>query len=402
MAKRAGSHRWLVPTVLLLVVLPVGAGLYGAVHGTRSAGVAPLSRNGSVALGKDSPPVVIGDEPTTYTITYRLERYGQPKVEVSTDRIEIRRPFDARIEWVAGTGAVPTRASRFGTLVIRTGQGPRSLVSPPAPATGDLRLKAALPDAIRNNYVEMRERRRVLGLPCQVYRAGSSVSAGDLVPIHTTADAYADFCVDDAGLLLEEVWVMNGKPLQRRIATARRTGVPLTDDRFTLADEQAIDVAAGNGFLRKIDPASGFEGTIYRLTQPPDGFVYRGRFLVAPPRFNPYQDPADSEVSPEQLSMVDVWVRGPDVLVFSLTIAADIAAVPQSSRTAQPLDLGPFEDAATVLDLRTNEVRLALPEDRFLRIAGTLPLDELVEVTRSLRAEEGTGPVFLDETGTPG
>jgi hypothetical protein len=94
--------------------------------------------------------------------------------------------------------------------------------------------------------------------------------------------------------------------------------------------------------------------------------------------------------------MVDVWVRGHDVLAFSQTIAADISAIPSDAKTAQRFELGPVGTAATVLDLRANEVRVELPEARFLRIAGTLPRQELVDLAGSLRAEEGKGLVFLE------
>ena len=401
MRKRsADGQRWLIPTIVLFVALPLALALWSAFGSSTSDGPPELSRAGSSSLGMSPAPVAIADEPASYAITYESERYTPAGIQRSMDRVEVRRPFDSRIESFRDGRLISVRASRFGNLVISTGAGPRSLVTPPSPATGDLRLADVLADAVADGHLLLRERRRVLGEVCQVYRSGTSISAGALVPVGSKVDEYADFCVDAAGLVLEEVWMKDGRPLQRRIATSRRLGVTLADDRFGIEGEQPLPYQEGNGYLRPLVPTSGFEGTIYRLTDPLEGFTYRGRDLVQPPRLNPFQDPLEAQERPrEQVSIVDTWQRGADLLVFSQTIAADISAVPEGDLTAEVLDLGDIGVAATILDLRSNEVRIELPEARFLRIAGTLPRDRLIEIANSLRAEEGTGLQFLDEAG---
>jgi hypothetical protein len=395
----------MVPTLLLFVVLPIAYAVVTAVSGGDDGGDGgkrpPLSRSGStevkVASSERGKALPFGEEPESYELTYRIERYDPDKIHVSQDVVSIRRPFDGRIVSSIAGKQTGDRASRFGTLVITTGQGPRTLVSPPAPATSDLRLATSLPDAVADNYVQVRERRRVLGQVCQVYRTGSTVASGTLVPVNTTAGEHADICVDRQGLLLEEVWVKDGEPLQRRVATKRVVGPALADDLFTLGSpEEAFSVEQGNGFIREIDPSSAFEGTVYRLTAPPEGATYLGRFVVQPPTLSPFRSPLDSPTEKrEQVSMIDVWRKGADVLVFSQTIAADISALPNDSKTAKKLQLGPIGEAATVIDLRSNEVRAELPEARFLRIAGTYSREQLVELAGSLRAEEGNGLVFL-------
>jgi hypothetical protein len=399
--RRGAPVGWMVPTLLLFVVLPIAFAVYTAASGGDGPKRPKLSRTGSEAV--DVPkrdvgrPLEFGAEPTSYEITYRIERYDPDKIQVSQDHLSIRRPFDARLVSSIDGKKTGDRASRFGTLVLTTGQGPRTLVSPPAPATADLRLTPALPDAVAENWVQVRERRRVVGQLCQVYRAGSTIVSGTLVPVNTTAGEHADFCVDRQGLLLEEVWFKDGRPLQRRVATKRVVDPKLPDSRFQLGlDEEALSVDQGNGFLREIDPNSAFEGTVYRLTAPPEGAQYRGRFVVQPPTLNPFKSPLDAPTEHrEQVSMIDVWQRGADTLVFSQTIAADISALPNNSKTAQRIQLGPVGDAATVVDLRSNEVRVALPEARFLRIAGTFSREQLVDMAGSLRAEDGKGLVFL-------
>lgn len=393
----------MLPTVLLFVLIPVAYAIFTAVQGgdDDDAPERPeLSRSGSEVVdpNPDAPLPFARDEPDAYELVYRVERYDPDKIQRSEDRISVRRPFDGRVTGYLNRALAGDRASRFATLVISTGEGPRTLVSPPSPATGDLRLAPALPDAVEEKWVEVRERRKVIGQVCQVYRAGSSVIAGQLTPVGTTPGERSDFCVDAQGLLLEEVWFKDGRPLQRRVATKRTVGADLPDVRFRLSsDEQALSIEQGNGFIREIDPTSGFEGTVYRLTVAPDGAIYKGRFIVQPPTLSPFQSPLDTPTERrEQVSMIDVWERGRDVLVFSQTIAADISAVPNDAKTAQRFELGPVGTAATVVDLRSNEVRVELPEARFLRIAGTFPRQDLVDLAGSLRAEEGKGLVFLE------
>ncbi|HUP85472.1 MAG TPA: hypothetical protein VM143_07375 [Acidimicrobiales bacterium] len=399
MTSRRGPRQvWLIPTVLLFVVLPVGGAVYSAVASTDALHRPPkLSREGSKALGRESVPLALDDEPLSYEVVYALERYDRDRVHHLTDRIQVRRPFDGRFE-DAATGHQPRpRISRLGSLVLSTGAGPRSLVNPPSPATGDLRFAPVLAEAVEDRFVEVRERRRVLGRECQVYRAGSSVSAGLLTPVGKRVGEYSDFCVDRAGLLLEEVWVKDRKPLLRRVATKLTVGVELPGSRFELSGEVQVPFEEGNGFYRPIDPQSGFEGTSYRLVEDPSGFDYLGRFAVEPPRLNPFQSRLEEGQTRSQVSVIDVWQRGPDMVTLAQTIAADISAVPQNSLTAKPLRIGGFGSASTVLDLRASQVRIELPEDRFLQVAGTLSRAELVDIAKSLRAEVGTGLKFLDE-----
>jgi hypothetical protein len=176
------------------------------------------------------------------------------------------------------------------------------------------------------------------------------------------------------------------------VATSLKLDVELADDRFTLAGEQALSIDQGNGIFREVEPDSAFEGTVYRLAEPPAGFTYRGRYVVSPPKLSPFKSPLD-DAGAEQVSMVDVWDRGPDLVVLSQTIATAAIALPDQASGAETVDV-PIGKAASVLDLRSNEIRMALPEARFLRVTGTRPSADLVALVGSLRAETGTGLRF--------
>jgi hypothetical protein len=401
MARRpvGGNQRWLLPTLLLLVVVPIGIAVASALSNSRDSGTPKLRRDGSKEVSADDAAGPLGfakSAPESYQLTYHIERYDPDRVQESTEVFDVRRPFDSRIVTTIDGKEVGRRVSRFGALILGTGVGPKSLAAPPAPASGDLHLESTLPDAVDHGWAELRERRKVAGTTCQVYRVGSTVASGELVPNGTKAGESADVCVDRDGLLLEEVWRKGGKPLQRRVAVKRRLGVKLTDADFQVPGEVPLSIDDGNGFVKRVDPASSWEGTVYRLPEPPAGFTYLGRVVVQPPKLNPFQSPLDEGPKTEQVSMVDTWSRGPDLIVFSQTIAAAVSAIPNDAKTARPIDLGPFGNAATVLDLRSSEVRIELPEDRFIRLAGSLPLAQLVDIAHGMRAEDGTGLKFLD------
>jgi hypothetical protein len=402
-SQRRDRPLWLIPVVLLFVILPIGLAVFTAVSSsdtaTEGSSRPRLLRTGSRLLQAKPPgPLAIGEEPASYSLTYRIERYDKTKIQVTEETTEVRRPFDARVTTRVDGKVVATRTSRFGTLVIGTGQGPRGLVSPPAPATSDLRMKMTLADAVAAGHLRLAERRRVLGHECQAYRSGSTIGAGELVPVNTRAGESAEFCVDGEGLVLEEVWFKEGRALQRRVATDRQVGVDLADSRFEQPDEAELSVDQGNGIFRSIEPSSGFEGTSYRLAADPPGFTYIGRFVVQPPNLQTFSDPTGQrDSSPRQVSVIDAWERGADMITLAQTIVADPSVVTDAGPTAIPVDLGLGGlQGAAILDLRANEVRLALPEDRYLRVSGTLTRADLIAVAKTLRAETGTGIKVLE------
>ena len=378
-----------------MLVPVVGAGVAGF-NAWRGSRPPELSRDGSERVAPASAPAIeIERTPTSYKIEYAIELYRKDGVTKTSDEIEIRRPFDARIASEADGRRTDLRASRFGALVLTTGAGVRSLTAPPAPSASDLRVDPVLEEALASGALQQREQRRVLGRRCQVYRAGGTILSGELVAVGTKPAEYADFCVDAAGLVLEEVWVKDDRPLRRRVATVVKEDADIDDDRFRLADEEPFSTEQG-GFMKEVDPASAFDGVVYRLESVPEGFEFVGRYVVQPPKLSPVaRDPlAEEQNRGEQVSMVDVWTRGPELLTLYQTIAADIAAVPSKPKTSRAIEL-PVGRAVAILDLRVNEVRMELPEARFLRLMGTLPTKQLEEIAAGLRAEQGTGLRFL-------
>ncbi len=393
--KPAGGAGWLVPTLALFVVLPVGFAVWSAVSETKEARRPELSRSGSrlVSTAGERTPLGIESTPERYRVTYRLELYQEDAVRETTDTLEVRRPFESRLVSRVGTRVLTSRASRLGVLAFGSADGPISIASAPTLGSADLRFDLALGEAVRLDLVELREQRQILGRRCQVVRFGSTVSSGELRPVGSRDEEHADVCVDAKGLLLEEVWIKDGRPLQRRIATAVAVDPLLADDRFRLENERELTTDEGNGFFRPIDPSTRLEGTTYELPEAPAGFTYVGRFAVQTPRLSlEGGNPIEPARPREDVSQIDVWSNGPDLLVLSTSLGSDLAALPDDAETALPVDLGgDLDDAVAVLDLRSNEVRAELSGGRFLRLAGTVPRDALIALARTLRPVEGTG-----------
>ncbi|MGI8793355.1 MAG: hypothetical protein ACR2H3_09290 [Acidimicrobiales bacterium] len=407
-ARPRGREPWFIPAVAVFILLPIGTILYNGYRQWQGDRPPSLSRQGSRLTSEigEADRLPLGAAPTSYEVTYRVERYDATKITVSEDRITIDRPFNSRVTALANGKVISERASRLGALVISTGVGNRSLVSPPSIASADLRFDAVLEEAIADGLAEVREQRTVLLRRCQVYRVGGSVQAGELVPVGTTEGAHSDICIDEVGLLLEEVWFDDGRPLLRRVATSVAAPAEADDGRFSLDGEEAISYADGNGYFEAIDPASGFEGKTFRLPDDalPPGFTYEGRFAVQPPRLSPFgNNPLDEDRPREQVSQVDVWVRGADVIILTQVIAADIAAVPSNPSVATEVDLGPALGMGLgVLDFRLNDVRVEGEPGRFLRLSGSLNRAELAALARRLVAEQTAGIVPLGAEPVPG
>src|SRR5205823_3728054 len=131
---------------------------------------------------------------------------------------------------------------------------PLNIAVPPSLASGDLRVDAGLSEALKDRIVVRREKRKVYGRACQVYRAGGPVSAGDFTPDKPSGDEYADFCVDEHGLVLEEAWTSKGRLIRRRVAVKLRIDPPLPDDTFTI--DLPKSAASLQGSVRRTTPTA--------------------------------------------------------------------------------------------------------------------------------------------------
>lgn len=394
-----------MPSVLLLVVAPVAFAVTTALQdgddGNRPAsdGAAPLRlpRTGSsvVADAGEGRALVLRRTPQSYDITYRVTSGRGPSTVTATEQLQVSRPFLGRVVSTPPDSTTKSeRVTRLGALVLPTGAGARRLAVPPAMAGSDLRFDVSLPAALADGAVEARERRRVAGRRCQVYRFGASVAAGDLTPYDPEGAEWADACIDEEGLLLEELWHKGGRDLRHRVATKVAVDVRLDEAAFTLPGEQAIPVEEGNGLFRSVVAGTSAEGRSWTIT-PPEGFESVGRFVVQAPRLDLEGTTPLERSAPESFDQMDVWRRGADLLVLSTTIAADFTASAPADGT--PVDLGPMGAGMLKVTLRGTTISGPAVDGRTPRVTGTLAAAQLVELLRSATAVEGTGLRFSGE-----
>jgi hypothetical protein len=125
--------------------------------------------------------------------------------------------------------------------------------------------------------------------------------------------------------------------------------------------------------------------------------VHKGRYSVVPPQPENFstEDPLAS--SRRRASVVDVWTRGPDLLLVDqgATVGGSPSFTPNPR--APRVDLGPvLGTGEVVLSAIDPSVRVALTGGRHVRVAGTLPVARLAAIARQLQKVEGGPLTFAD------
>lgn len=345
-------------------------------------------REGSKVIAQGGPALRITSVPTSYRAVYRIDdRAGKEKV-TTTEKAWFRRPFQSRIESYDGPPPGATRRSvrqsAFGVLTsVSPNAAPLNIAAPPSLASGDLRVDAVLREAVTDKTILLRERREVFGRMCQVYRAGGPVFAGDLKQYVPRLGEYADFCVDRNGIVIEEAWVYKGRLIRRRAAVEVDINPPISNDVFEIDVPENPDIS--RGVVKRLGDDNDGSG-LYVLPKTPKGFEALGRYgvviasaAVPNPGGGPVQGPGPS-------STTDVYVRGPDLLVVDQDPSL-IKLVQQESRAARPIRLPNLRDAQLIVDARMSEIR-ARTGDTVVRIFGTIPPSELLDLARQLQVQE--------------
>jgi hypothetical protein len=356
--------------VAVAVVAAAGALLAGS-----GPGAAPLT--GGAASGDDPSGV-----PTEYVVTYEVTfEDGATHAE----RIAVSRPFRSEVR--SGDTA---RISDAGVLATAGGDGSwLSIEVPIAPATADLRPDAVLADAVAAGHVEVRGRHRVAGTTCQEHRFGGPVASGSLTPVGTTPGEHADVCIDDRGLVLRERWVLHGRLVRERTATDVSVGRARVGD--VPAEARHLSPEAGGGAVEAVaaDHDPGFDER-WSVDVPAE-LSHVGRWLVVPPA---RERPDPGHPRPTEVALVtDAWQRGADLVLLDQGATLPGVDPPWDDRpAATTVDLGAAGTAEVVWDLRATEVRIQRPDGGFVRLAGTLPPDELVAIARTLAPDRGDRP----------
>lgn len=344
-------------------------------------------REGSKLVSQTGERMPITKVATSFRGIFRFENRARELV-LTTEKVWFKRPFQSRIETYQGgttTGRASTvRQSAFGILTSRsTGTAdPLNIAVPPSLASGDVRPDAVLDEAVRMKVVLVREQREVYGRRCQVYRAGGSILAGDLPAYEPGSGSYADFCIDRNGIVVEEYWVQDDELLRRRVALELEVDVPISKSVFR------IDVPETPGMRRgSVDRIPSDEGSgLWTLPKTPEGYDRLGRYAVV---ISPDSVPsAGGQLpAPPITSTSEVYVRGPELVVIDQDPSL-AQATAREDRPSRDVEFEVLREGKVSLDARMSEVRAQTPDGSFVRVIGTIPTDELIDIADRLRQQE--------------
>lgn len=350
----------------------------------------------SVEVDTD-PDFVIEQYRGSYRIVYRLDD-PSGRIQPETDRVEVRPPFESRLETAVGIppggAAVSVQIAQRDTLRIGGVDEPLTIARVPGLAPSTIRIAPVLDDAIAAGLLEPREQREVIGRRCQVYRSGSTLGAGPLVPI--TEGEFADSCIDAQGLLLEETLFVDGEASFRRTAVEVDLDHEPADDTFDTGEISA-PVDQGGGAVTRAEPDSRPEGPFFELPDDavPAGFSRVGRFSVIPPQPEKFSDPTlrDSIIA----GVVDLFTddQGDLVAVYQGGTLGQVQAFTPLD-FAQPVAATALGEGKLALSALGTELRFALDPGRFVHVYGTVGVDVLTGVADALVETEGTGLVLVD------
>jgi hypothetical protein len=372
----------------VIAVVVIGAAVYAVGAGDDSRD----PRAGSVALDDESALFDFGVAPSAYRVDYRVEGLGGDDVVTTSDRLYVSRPFASRLDSYDGPGpeGEPSSVQVSGLGAVRAESASGEVVvvaAAPGPGISDVRVSAALDDALADGRVELRERRRVLGRDCQVVRTAFGLDTGDL---ERPADpsTYADTCIDADGIVLEEVVVDDGRPLLRRVAIDVEIGPELDEELFETG-ETTVPIESGGGFFAELAPGSRPPAaTFYDAGDGPARFAHVGRYAVVPPQAENFTDVTRRG---QRLTFVsDVFVDGDDLVVLDQGGTLGNAD-PFPGLRGVPVDVDVQGAGEAVLTYGRGGpiVIVRLPEGRFLRARGTGEPEVLLELLASLEPVEG-------------
>lgn len=402
----------LAPVIVVAAVLIAG-GLYTGlrdIDGPATPGAAttttvarPLIEPPGVADGPDRPPPLShADDLRSYRVVYRVEAFGPTGVIVDTEQREARRPFEARAETRVGEPPGDEIATlsiwSFGVAEIGAIDQERgTLLGEPVVPNGEIAVTADLADALDAGVLDyLRQHQRVAGRICHRYRTGAPV---DVVLLSAPTDTdFADLCVDAAGIVLSESWVVDGRLFRRRTAVDVDAGVALADDRFAHLGVPPR-FAEGGGLVGEVTPDSQFpDRDHWALPEPPPGFEVRGRFSFTPATGATGSVPLPGGTPGVVTGLSDVYEAGPEAVVVVNGGTSDDTDALGDLAELERVDLGQLGDGHVRRRVRGAEILVKLARGRFVKVHGTLPADALAAIARSLVRLDGAGKTI---TGLP-
>ena len=326
-----------------------------------TAAVAVVAAVAAARAGHSRPAEPrFGNIPLQYRVVYRVSA-GR---SVSTEQLWVRRPFEAEDDVFPGPSASGTPASvvitGLGAQRSRAGTEAAVIAPAPRPTPYDVRLDAVATAAVADHSLDLRGTRVIASRRCRVFRTATSLASGTLAG-RPTDDEHVDTCVDDRGLLLDEVHVAGGHVTQERRAIAVDVG-PAAAHTFDATSGTHLSVQQGGGAVVRLTDDSRPPGVAFYELGDDAGFTHVGRYAVVAPRM----PSAPGRQAALDTAIDDVYVRGVDVVVVE-----NASGSPGASRRLGAL---------------TSSVTVSRERGVVVRIIGTIPPDRLTAMAHHLRS----------------
>jgi hypothetical protein len=337
----------------------------------------------SPVTARQSPPLSITNAVTSYNLTYQIQVISDTgAVEHHLEKLSVRRPFDDHVIFYAGETVSDTTefeiTDNLGlSATSSAGGAPQVQQGLPTAGKTDVRLDVTLDDLVKSEYFTAREQRRVADRNCTVFRTGRTVESNTVAK--ATDTDYVDVCVDESGLMLEEMAVNSGKVSLRVIATEIELEPTFADDTFTI-NLPPLGTADGAPVLEEIDKDTSPNANLLRLATLPAGFEHKARYML---REAPAAEAAGAGVAPTKDTYVDVYVNGTKTVVVHQGPTANEPQI--DTAEAQTIDIGLLGEAKLLLGVSGNNV-VANPTGMwFIHLNATLPMVDIQALASQLR-----------------
>ncbi|HXA42736.1 MAG TPA: hypothetical protein VNV65_07480 [Candidatus Solibacter sp.] len=322
------------------------------------------------------PTVAVGSAyPMSYVVVYDVTENGVHLWEV----LSVQRPLAGsdltyRTEGVPGRDAQPISGSiSTATALYAVNQQGVQLVSgrQPGPAAGDQYIAPEIPELLRRGLAsDLTTTRSVGGRLCALYRFAQPPS-GPIPPAPGQGD-HDDICLAADGLVLAETWTFHGRvALQRTAVDVNASDQPQVDSLAPSppATAGAKPGAAAAGTLTANPHAATFIGA----PPSPTGFTGSG------PGYD-FRLP-DPAAPAQSLATSVVWAYTLGARVITVEAGRQQAgALPwRAGDTAgEPVHLAGLGAATAVVRSDGFELRVDLGGGQWVRVRGTVPLDQLI------------------------
>ena len=332
------------------------------------------------ARGSGLPAVEGTIAPEAYRVVYEVttpEGRGR-------DELVVHRPFgSSRTERGVDGEVVTQRIAARGLVVTVAGGEATALETAIAPAADDLRLDRFADRLVAAGRLQRGDDGQVGGRPCRRLVEPDAVATdgtggADRVPVRI------ERCVDAQGIVLEErITTIGGQAVRTRRAVELDLGddVPAIDR----PDVEPLPPEQGGGQVEDLEDVEGSTEIVvgWRI-RVPEGWARVGSYVVQPAAV------ADGAGGAGTAALVtEVWRRGPDLLLLDQGRTLGGATPFDPATAVEDLQLEGVGPATLAVEPRLAEVRFAGTEGGFIRVAGTLPIDELVAVAATLERTAG-------------